>query len=98
VLALLPVLTSTGRGSDVMVPMALPTVGGMTVAILTMLTTPVLFCLVEELRHKWSGRSQRTMHSVKGKIETEACRQQRKTQQSRLALSLPKVNPKFWLK
>ena len=50
VLALLPVLTSTGRGSDVMVPMALPTVGGMTVAILTMLTTPVLFCLVEEIR------------------------------------------------
>ena len=50
VLALLPVLTSTGRGSDVMVPMALPTVGGMTVAILTMLTTPTLFCLVEEFR------------------------------------------------
>lgn len=52
VLALIPVLTSTGRGSDVMVPMALPTVGGMTVAILTMLTTPVLFCLVEEIRLK----------------------------------------------
>ncbi len=50
ILALLPVLTSTGRGSDVMVPMALPTVGGMTLAILTMLTTPTLFCLVEELR------------------------------------------------
>ena len=50
VLALLPVITSTGRGSDVMVPMALPTVGGMTIAILTMLSTPVLFCLVEELR------------------------------------------------
>lgn len=50
VLALLPVITSTGRGSDVMVPMALPTVGGMTVAILTLLTTPVLFCLVEEIR------------------------------------------------
>jgi len=50
ILALLPVITSTGRGSDVMVPMALPTVGGMTVAILTLLTTPVLFCLVEEIR------------------------------------------------
>jgi copper/silver efflux system protein len=50
VLALLPVITSTGRGSDVMVPMALPTVGGMAIAILTMLTTPVLFCLVEETR------------------------------------------------
>jgi Cu(I)/Ag(I) efflux system membrane protein CusA/SilA len=50
VLALLPVLTSTGRGSDVMVPMALPTVGGMTVAVITLLTVPVLFCLVEEIR------------------------------------------------
>lgn len=50
VLALLPVLTSTGRGADVMVPMALPTVGGMTVAVLTLLTTPTLFCAVEEWR------------------------------------------------
>jgi Cu(I)/Ag(I) efflux system membrane protein CusA/SilA len=50
VLALLPVITSTGRGSDVMVPMALPTIGGMTLAVLTLLTTPVLFCLVEEIR------------------------------------------------
>jgi copper/silver efflux system protein len=29
ILALLPVLTSTGRGSDIMVPMAIPTFGGM---------------------------------------------------------------------
>lgn len=50
ILALLPVLTSTGRGSDVMVPMALPTIGGMTVAVLTVLTTPTLFCLLEERR------------------------------------------------
>lgn len=55
VLALLPVLTSTGRGSDVMAPMALPTVGGMTVALLTLLTTPVLFSLVEERRLARSG-------------------------------------------
>lgn len=55
VLALLPVLTSTGRGSDVMVPMALPTVGGMTVALLALLTTPVLFSLVEERRLARSG-------------------------------------------
>jgi len=52
VLALLPVLTSTGRGSDVMVPMALPTVGGMTVAVLTLLTTPTLFCLLEEIKYR----------------------------------------------
>jgi hypothetical protein len=35
-----------------MVPMALPTVGGMTVAILTMLTTPTIFFLVEEFPPK----------------------------------------------
>ncbi len=52
VLALLPVITSTGRGSDVMAPMALPSLGGMSLELLTLLTTPVLFCLVEERRLK----------------------------------------------
>ncbi len=60
VVALLPVLTSTGRGSDVMLPMALPTVGGMTVALITMLTTPTLFCLVEELRLRHQTRQTHT--------------------------------------
>jgi copper/silver efflux system protein len=49
-LALLPVLTSTGRGSDIMIPMAIPSVGGMAFVVLTMFTVPVLFCLVEELK------------------------------------------------
>ena len=47
-LALLPVLTSAGRGSDVMVPMALPTFGGMLVALLTLFTVPVLHSAWEE--------------------------------------------------
>ncbi len=50
ILALLPVLTSTGRGSDVMIPMAIPTFGGMTVAVLTMFTVPVLYCWWAERR------------------------------------------------
>jgi len=50
ILALLPVLTSTGRGSDVMVPMAIPTVGGMLVALLSIFVVPVLYSLVEEVR------------------------------------------------
>ena len=29
ILALIPILTSTGRGSDIMVPMAIPSFGGM---------------------------------------------------------------------
>jgi Cu(I)/Ag(I) efflux system membrane protein CusA/SilA len=50
ILALLPVLTSVGRGSDVMVPMAIPSFGGMLIEVITMLVVPVLFCWVAELR------------------------------------------------
>lgn len=50
ILALLPVLTSTGRGSDIMIPMAIPVFGGMTVALLTLFATPVLWCWVQEWR------------------------------------------------
>jgi len=42
-LALLPVMTSTGKGSDIMVPMALPAFGGMIVATLTVFVVPVLY-------------------------------------------------------
>ncbi len=50
VLALIPVLSSTGRGADIMVPMAIPTFGGMTVAVITMFVVPVLYSSFEELR------------------------------------------------
>jgi Cu(I)/Ag(I) efflux system membrane protein CusA/SilA len=49
ILALIPVLTSTGRGSDIMVPMAIPVFGGMTIEILTMLVVPVLYCWTKEV-------------------------------------------------
>ena len=49
-LALLPVITSQGRGADVMVPMALPSVGGMGTILLTLFTVPVLYAWVEEFR------------------------------------------------
>ncbi len=47
-LALLPVITSQGRGADVMVPMALPSVGGMGAILLTLFVVPVLYAWVEE--------------------------------------------------
>ena len=50
ILALIPVLTSTGRGSDIMVPMAIPVFGGMTIEILTMLVVPVLYCWIKETK------------------------------------------------
>ncbi len=52
ILALLPVLTSTGRGSDIMVPMAIPSFGGMVVQTITMFTVPVLYALWEEFKWK----------------------------------------------
>ncbi|MBU1260997.1 MAG: efflux RND transporter permease subunit [Planctomycetes bacterium] len=53
ILALLPVLTSTGRGADIMIPMAIPSFGGMTIEILTMLVVPVLYCWLAEAKlHK----------------------------------------------
>ena len=51
-LALIPVLTSTGRGSDIMVPMAIPSFGGMTIEIMTMLVVPVLYCAAMEWKLK----------------------------------------------
>jgi len=50
ILALIPVLTSTGKGSDIMVPMAIPSFGGMTIEILTMLVVPVLYCWIKEAK------------------------------------------------
>jgi len=48
IIALLPVLSSTGKGSDIMVPMAIPTFGGMIIQIMTMFVVPVLQCFWRE--------------------------------------------------
>jgi Cu(I)/Ag(I) efflux system membrane protein CusA/SilA len=52
ILALLPVLTSTGRGSEIMLPMAIPSFGGLTFEVVTMLVVPVIFCAIRESRLK----------------------------------------------
>ncbi|MBT64190.1 MAG: acriflavine resistance protein B [Puniceicoccaceae bacterium] len=54
ILALLPVLTSVGRGSDIMVPMAIPSFGGMLLAILTIFVVPVLYCGLAEIAHRFT--------------------------------------------
>ena len=53
-LSLVPVLTSTGRGSDVMVPMAIPSFGGMLIAMMSMFIVPVLYCSVMEWKLKFA--------------------------------------------
>jgi Cu(I)/Ag(I) efflux system membrane protein CusA/SilA len=52
VLALLPVLTSTGKGADIMVPMAIPSFGGMLIVLLTVFVVPVLYSAREEHRFR----------------------------------------------
>ncbi|WP_209330718.1 efflux RND transporter permease subunit [Lunatimonas salinarum] len=49
-LALLPVLTSSGRGSDIMIPMAIPAFGGMTVALISLFILPVLYGKYQEFK------------------------------------------------
>ena len=52
ILALLPVLTSTGRGSDIMIPMAIPSFGGMLIALITLFVVPVLYSWKQEVQLK----------------------------------------------
>ncbi len=52
ILALIPVLASTGRGSDIMVPMAIPSFGGMLIVIVSIFVVPVLYCAIRESRLK----------------------------------------------
>ncbi|WP_026914530.1 efflux RND transporter permease subunit [Christiangramia portivictoriae] len=52
ILALLPILTSTGRGSDIMIPMAIPAFGGMLIALITLFVVPVLFSWRKEAQLK----------------------------------------------
>ena len=47
-IALLPVLTSTGKGAEIMVPMAIPTFGGMLIQSMTMFVVPVFQCMWRE--------------------------------------------------
>ena len=47
-IALLPLLSSQGRGSDIMVPMAIPSFGGMLIAVVSTLVVPVLYSAAKE--------------------------------------------------
>jgi copper/silver efflux system protein len=61
VFGLMPIFWATGRGSDIMQPMAIPSVGGMAVSLcVTIFIAPCLFCAVEEW--KWK-RTQHLAHN-----------------------------------
>jgi copper/silver efflux system protein len=55
VIGLVPIFLTQGRGSDVMQPMAIPSVGGMAVQVITFLLAPCLYCMVQE----WQFRGPR---------------------------------------
>lgn len=54
VVGLMPVFLAEGRGSDVMRPMAIPSIGGMAVQLITLFIAPCVYCLVME----WKLRRQ----------------------------------------
>ena len=54
ILSLIPVLTSTGRGSEIMLPMAIPSFGGMVIETISMLIVPVLYCAIKEFQLRFS--------------------------------------------
>jgi Cu(I)/Ag(I) efflux system membrane protein CusA/SilA len=58
VFGLIPVFLVSGRGSDIMQPMAIPSVGGMAVGLITLFITPCVYCWVEEWRVRRRIRKQ----------------------------------------
>ena len=69
IIALLPVLTSTGKGADIMVPMAIPTFGGMIIQIMTMFVVPVLQCIWREGEIKKEQKQLAAQSTSEGKEE-----------------------------
>lgn len=63
-IALLPVLSSTGKGADIMVPMAIPTFGGMLIQSMTMFVVPVLQCWWREQAEKKNKKESQTNETV----------------------------------
>jgi Cu(I)/Ag(I) efflux system membrane protein CusA/SilA len=67
-LALVPIFTSTGKGSDIMIPMAIPALGGMLLEVTTVFIVPTLYCWWAEKKLK---KSERLVSSTATTIEHE---------------------------
>lgn len=67
-IALLPVMTSTGKGAEIMVPMAIPTFGGMLIQSMTMFVVPVFQCWWRE----WAIKKENSKKGTENReLETE---------------------------
>jgi copper/silver efflux system protein len=71
VIALLPVLTSTGKGADIMVPMAIPMFGGMIIQVMTVFVVPLFQAMWREGAVNRMNRRMLniTNYSIKDEIE-----------------------------
>jgi Cu(I)/Ag(I) efflux system membrane protein CusA/SilA len=69
VIALLPVLSSTGKGADIMVPMAIPTFGGMVIQVMTVFVVPLFQAMWREgeVTHK----NKLAAHTINNQLENE---------------------------
>lgn len=56
VLSLMPILTSDGRGADVMIPIALPLAGGLSCELLSLFVLPVCYSWYQETRWRLGAR------------------------------------------
>jgi Cu(I)/Ag(I) efflux system membrane protein CusA/SilA len=52
VIGLMPIFLTQGRGSDVMQPMAIPSVGGMAINLITLFIAPCIYCAVQEWMYR----------------------------------------------
>jgi Cu(I)/Ag(I) efflux system membrane protein CusA/SilA len=52
VIGLIPVFMADGRGSDVVRPMAIPSIGGMAMSLITLFIVPCIYCWVEECKFR----------------------------------------------
>jgi Cu(I)/Ag(I) efflux system membrane protein CusA/SilA len=50
VFGLMPIFLTHGRGSDIMQPMAIPSVGGMSIQVITLFIAPCIYCMVQEAK------------------------------------------------
>jgi len=56
ILALLPIITSTGKGAEIMVAMAIPAIGGMFALLLSLLLVPLLYTMWKEVEMKFENK------------------------------------------
>ena len=73
VIALLPVLSSTGKGADIMVPMAIPAFGGMVIQVMTVFVVPLFQSIwrEREVIHKNKVAAQTIMNQLDIEDETD---------------------------